>query len=159
ATGRSAAPGAPALAVEHLSAPPAVRDASFELRRGEVFGIAGLIGSGRTSMIRALLGLLPLGAGRVVIGGEPLGNLTPSALIARSVGYLSEDRKGEGLALDLSLADNVTLTRFSACSRFGFIDRALQAEQVTSWALKLAIKARDAQSRVGTLSGGNQQKV
>ncbi len=151
------------LEVRHLSAPPAVRDASFELYRGEVLGIAGLVGSGRTEMIRALLGLLPAAVGEVRIGKKPFESAAlrseTQAWMARGVGYLSEDRKGEGLALGLSVADNVTLTRFSRCSRWGWLDLATQAEHTKAWVAKLRIKAHDTESPVASLSGGNQQKV
>ena len=151
------------LKVRHLSAPPAVRDASFELYRGEVLGIAGLVGSGRTEMIRALLGLLPAAGGEVVIGKQAFTGAAPRsktpALIARGVGYLSEDRKGEGLALGLSVADNVTLTNFALCSRWGWLNLATQANHTKTWIAKLRMKAPHTESPVASLSGGNQQKV
>jgi len=151
------------LEVRHLSAPPAVRDASFELYRGEVLGIAGLIGSGRTRMVRALLGLLPAQTGEIMIGKEllPAKNQYSKldALMARGIGYLSEDRKGEGLAMGLSVADNTTITNLSSCSRWGWINRRSQAVQVERWIQKLRIKVRNPESPVARLSGGNQQKV
>jgi ribose transport system ATP-binding protein len=149
--------------VRHLSAPPAVRDATFELYPGEVLGISGLVGSGRTEMIRALLGLLPAAVGEVVIGNKPFKNTAQrsraQALIAHGVGYLSEDRIGEGLALRLSVADNISLTNFASCSRGGWLNLAVQAEQTRTLIQKLRIKARDTKSPVAGLSGGNQQKV
>jgi ribose transport system ATP-binding protein len=151
------------LEVRHLSAPPAVRDASFELRRGEVLGIAGLIGSGRTKMIRSLLGLLPAKTGEVIIGADLLPAKARRSrlqkLMAGGVGYLSEDRKGEGLALPLSVADNTTITNLASCSRWGWLDRHLQAQQAERWVEKLRIKLQNVDSPVARLSGGNQQKV
>ncbi|HSY48605.1 MAG TPA: sugar ABC transporter ATP-binding protein [Thermoanaerobaculia bacterium] len=133
------------LLVENLSAPPRLRAASFSLRRGEVLGIAGLIGSGRTDLIRALFGLQKA-TGRVAVHGN-------------GFGYLSEDRKGEGLALQLPIADNVTMSRFDTCAHGGWIDRGLQDTQTESVMQRLRIKAPGPRGIVGRLSGGNQQKV
>ena len=151
------------LEVRQLSAPPAVREATFELYRGEVLGVAGLIGSGRTRMLRSLLGLLPANSGEIIIGKEllPAGERRSKldALMARGIGYLSEDRKGEGLALELSVADNTTITNLASCSRWGWLNRRSQIEQTETWIQKLRIKVRSAESPVANLSGGNQQKV
>lgn len=151
------------LEVRQLSAPPAVREASFELHRGEVLGIAGLIGSGRTKMIRSLLGLLPAKTGEVVIGRDLLPAQAQRSrlqkLMTRGVGYLSEDRKGEGLALPLSVADNTTITNLATCSRWGWLNRRAQAQQAEQWVQKLRIKLQSVDSPVARLSGGNQQKV
>ncbi|HLQ51458.1 MAG TPA: ATP-binding cassette domain-containing protein, partial [Terriglobales bacterium] len=81
------------------------------------------------------------------------------ALMARGIGYLSEDRKGEGLALELSVADNTTITNLASCSRWGWLNRRSQIEQTETWIQKLRIKVRSAESPVANLSGGNQQKV
>jgi ribose transport system ATP-binding protein len=128
--------------VTNLSAPPRLKSASLDLHAGEILGIAGLIGSGRTEMIRAIFGLTPS---------------TGSITVDRSrLGYLSEDRKGEGLALQLSVADNVTITRFP--SRLGWLDLEAQAAQTHEQIERLRIKAAPA-TRTFALSGGNQQKV
>jgi len=149
-----------ALQVEGLARPPAVREASFTLHRGEVLGVFGLMGSGRTEMVRALFGLDPAAAGRVRKGerSEPA-RADPSSRLARGLGYLSEDRKGEGLALPLSVADNVTLTRLESCSRLGVLDPGRQQAQATARAEELHVRMRSAAQAVSTLSGGNQQKV
>jgi ribose transport system ATP-binding protein len=154
--------GEVALEVRDLSAPPGVEHASFELRRGEILGIAGLMGSGRSEMVRALFGLAPARSGTIVAGGRELStrSATPSSRIGRGFGYLSEDRKGEGLAIAMSVADNVTVTRFDACSaRWGWIDLDRQETQTAGWIARLGIKARSPRHPVRTLSGGNQQKV
>jgi ribose transport system ATP-binding protein len=149
--------------VKHLSAPPAVRDVSFELYRGEVFGVAGLVGSGRTRMLRSLLGLLPAESGEIVVAGELLAARARrsrlNALMKRGIGYLSEDRKGEGLALELSVADNATITNLASCSHWGWLDRGAQSAQTETLIQKLHIKVSGTESPVGRLSGGNQQKV
>jgi len=149
-----------ALEVRGLARPPAVREASFTLHRGEVLGIFGLMGSGRTEMVRALFGLDAAEEGRVLSGdAEEPARSTPSARLRRGLGYLSEDRKGEGLALPLSIADNVTLTRLKACSRLGIVDSRRQREQAAARAEELHVRMRTPGQAVRTLSGGNQQKV
>lgn len=148
-----------ALEVAGLVA-PGLHEASFNLRRGEVLGVFGLMGSGRTEMVRALFGLSHPAAGRVGIGTRALPlAASPAERLAEGVGYLSEDRKGEGLALPLSVADNVTLTRFSSCSRHGVLDPALQREQAAARAEALQARIRDPGQATRTLSGGSQQKV
>jgi ribose transport system ATP-binding protein len=140
---------------------PGLKHASFQLRRGEIFGIAGLMGAGRTELIRALFGLQPIEAGTVKICSQqtPSKHATPHRRIAQGVGYLSEDRNGEGLALALPIADNITLTRFSTCAAWGWVDVRKQRQQATNWVRNLSIKAADSFQRTGSLSGGNQQKV
>ena len=139
---------------------PGVQKASFTLRRGEILGIAGLMGSGRTELVRALFGLAPVGSGRVRIAGRDVPvAAAPSARIWQRVGYLSEDRKGEGLALPMSVADNLTMTGFRSCARRGWIRLAEQRRQAARWVRDVGIRAHDPDQPVQTLSGGNQQKV
>jgi ribose transport system ATP-binding protein len=146
------------LEVENLSVPPRLRVTSFKLHRGEILGIAGLVGSGRSDLIRALFGLQP-SAGVVRVRGRALGNLRSARQIRNGFGYLSEDRKGEGLALQLPIADNVTMSRFATCSRAGWIDRGRQNAQTNGVMSRLRIKAPGPRGITGKLSGGNQQKV
>ncbi|HEX2272128.1 MAG TPA: sugar ABC transporter ATP-binding protein, partial [Pyrinomonadaceae bacterium] len=143
---RSNSPGETILEVRNLASPPLLKDASFTLRRGEILGIAGLMGSGRTPLLRAIFGL------DAITNGTISGN-------RKMLGYLSEDRKGEGLTLNQSLADNVTVTRFESCSRWGWLDLGAQRKQTERFINALKIKARSVQQAVGSLSGGNQQKV
>jgi len=152
--------GAPALAVRDLAAPPAVRSASFAVRPGEVLGVFGLMGAGRTEAIRAVFGLAP-GSGTLRVGGrdEPVAGGTPTRRIRQGIGYLSEDRKGEGLALPLSVADNVTLTRLGSCARRGIVDPTRQRREAEAAAATVGVKAASVLQPVRTLSGGNQQKV
>src|SRR4051812_18682689 len=149
------------LDVRDLSAPPGLRSASFALRRGEVLGIAGLIGSGRTEMVKALFGLAKNVRGNVLLRGRSIdiGRAAPHERISAGVGYLSEDRKHEGLALPMSLSDNITLTRFERCSRAGWIARTRQREQAAECMVALNVRAAGPEARVASLSGGNQQKV
>lgn len=155
-------PGETLLEVRELSAPPVVRSASFTLRRGEILGIAGLMGSGRSELVRAIFGLDPARSGGIGLRGKPpTADFAPPAVrLAQGVGYLSEDRKGEGLALPLSVADNVTLTRLSRASRrWGWLDVRRQRSLAARVVDALSIRARGPEQPVRSLSGGNQQKV
>jgi ribose transport system ATP-binding protein len=146
--------------VVDVAAPPAVRRAAFRLRRGEILGVAGLVGSGRTETIRALMGLEPAESGDVRVHGRRLARTaSPATRLGAGLGYLSEDRKGEGLALPMSLADNITCTRYRACSTHGWLRRGAQRDQARTWMEALAVKARSPWQAARTLSGGNQQKV
>ena len=149
------------LEVRNLAAPPLLKDASFDLRRGEILGIAGLMGSGRTPLLRAIFGLEPPQSGSVSVNKRalPSGRATPAMRLIEGLGYLSEDRKGEGLTLNQSLADNVTVTKLETCSRWGWLDLSSQRRQAERLVNALKIKTRNVQQSVGSLSGGNQQKV
>jgi len=147
-----------ALRVKNLSAPPLLKEASFELHRGEILGIAGLMGSGRTQLLRTIFGLEETDSGEIAIETSSK-RATPRMRLIQGLGYLSEDRKGEGLTLNQSVADNVTATRFSACSRWGWIDLRRQRQQTEKLINALKIKTHGARQAVGALSGGNQQKV
>jgi ribose transport system ATP-binding protein len=149
------------LEARDLCAPPGLTSASFELRRGEVFGIAGLMGSGRSELVRALYGLDALESGRLTVNQQKVAARSPAASrLRRGLGYLSEDRKGEGLALALSIADNTTMTRMQACANgWGWLNLSRQKQQVSDLIAQLRIKARTPQQPARTLSGGNQQKV
>ncbi len=140
------------------------RNASIALQRGEVLGIAGLIGAGRTELLRAVFGLDPVKSGRVrvaaVLGRELVTNRpAPAAMWDANVGMLSEDRKSEGLALQMSIADNATLSDLKPFGRFGLISPTAQRKTARRWAEALSLKCRDITQAVGDLSGGNQQKV
>ncbi|MEZ6013534.1 MAG: sugar ABC transporter ATP-binding protein [Planctomycetota bacterium] len=159
-----------ALELTDLQGPGGFPVASLELRRGEVFGIAGLVGAGRTELLRALYGLAPIQSGAVRLAAPTaprstsadrrlgLGR-TPRARIAQGFGLLSEDRKGEGLALGLSLAVNATLSRLDTVGRAGWISRRRQRAAAERWFERLRVKRASPWQPAGSLSGGNQQKV
>jgi ribose transport system ATP-binding protein len=150
------------MRVDDLSAPPALLRAGLELRRGEVLGIAGLIGAGRTEFLRALFGLDQAKAGTISVHGNELRlrhGADAEQRIAAGIGYLSEDRKGEGLAVSLSVTDNITLTNLGACSRLGWIDLSRQRQLAEESARAVGVKAPAMDVPVRLLSGGNQQKV
>ena len=156
---RSSQPGETILEVENLASPPLLKNASFTLRRGEILGIAGLMGSGRTPLLRAIFGLDHVESGKVRINSKVGVRGTPAMRLIQGLGYLSEDRKGEGLTLNQSLADNVTVTRFGSCSRLGWLDLGAQRKQTEQLVKALKIKTGGVNQPVGSLSGGNQQKV
>jgi ribose transport system ATP-binding protein len=147
--------GEPVLELTELCGDPVPTGVCLTLRRGEILGIAGIVGSGRTELLRAVYGLDRVRTGRVRIGTSLDSGATPSVRIAQGVGLLSEDRKHEGLALEMSITDNVTLSRLGR----GFLSRSRLAEGVSGVLARLGVKYRDAKQTVGELSGGNQQKV
>jgi len=150
-------PGEAVLEMESLGA-PGVRSASLTLRRGEILGVAGLVGAGRTELLRAVFGLAPITTGRIRIGMVQ-GPAGAAERLAQGVGLLSEDRAGEGLAAGLSVAENLTLSRLEPYRRLGWLDRRAQTRAAAEWMRRLSVRARDPLQPVGALSGGNQQKV
>lgn len=146
------------LEVEHLSGRRLPTDVSFRLRAGEILGLAGLVGAGRTETLRTLFGLDAARGGTVLVQGRR-SSATPQGRIAAGLGFLSEDRKQEGLAQTRSLADNITLSRLQPYSRWGWINLRRRREVVDDWMRRMAVKARDSDQPVHTLSGGNQQKA
>ena len=157
-----AAVGDIALSVRGLASPPRLREASFDLWRGEILGIAGLIGSGRTELVRAVFALETSSAGVITVAGNSAAARRGSAAerVAQGVGYLSEDRKGEGLALPMSIADNLCATRPELVPHAaGMLDLARQAERARHWIRELRIRATSPSQAVRALSGGNQQKI
>ena len=151
--------GEPVLAVDGLKGRRMAAPVSLSVAKGEILGIAGLIGSGRTETLRALFGLDEVEGGTIVVSGAALRGRAPWTRIRRGLGLLSEDRQGEGLALNLSIADNLTLSDLAPYRRRGLLRPALQRRGAADWIGRLQIKARGPAQKVGDLSGGNQQKV
>jgi ribose transport system ATP-binding protein len=156
--GRGLSPTSAAVETENVGR-KARPTCSLKLRAGEIFGLGGLIGAGRTDLLRTLFGLDELEAGEVCIVGAPAGASTPRARWAQGVGFLSENRKEEGLMLNQSLADNLTLTKLDTFGRLGWISGGRQQATARRWIGELRVKCRDAAQTIGELSGGNQQKV
>jgi ribose transport system ATP-binding protein len=146
------------LEVSDLAGASKPKRASLSLRRGEVLGIAGLVGAGRTELLRAVFGLDPVRRGVVKVAAH-VGPASPRRRLAQGVGLLSEDRKGEGLATRMSIADNLTLSTLPRLGPLGFVRGALQRAASQRWIDELGIRCRGPTQRVGELSGGNQQKV
>jgi ribose transport system ATP-binding protein len=132
---------------------------SLSLSKGEILGLAGLVGAGRTEMLRTVFGLDAVEGGCLVVSGIETAKGTPWARIRQGFGLLSEDRQGEGLALTQTVADNLTLSDFSPYRRYGLIRVRRQREAVAEWIGRMKIKARGPLQKVSSLSGGNQQKV
>ncbi len=135
------------------------RAVNLHVRHGEILGLAGLVGSGRTSLARALFGVEPILAGEIRLDGESVRIDSPRAAIARGIYLAPEDRKHSGLVLDMPIAQNVTLANMARHARAWMIDRAAEFRTAAVQHTALRIKAPDDRVVVGTLSGGNQQKV
>jgi ribose transport system ATP-binding protein len=156
-------PHEPGETVLELTADRATRRfpvrADLRVRRGEILGIAGLVGSGRTELLRAVFGLDPVVSGRVVVKGVASVAATPRRRIREGVGFLSEDRKAEGLALGRSIADNVTYPALRRHAAWGWLDLRGRRQEVDRLLKQVGVRCRGASQPVGALSGGNQQKV
>jgi ribose transport system ATP-binding protein len=150
--------GAVILEVKDLAGIDKPAWARFDLRAGEILGLGGLVGSGRTELLRAIFGLDPVRRGEVRVHALA-SPASPWRRLAEGVGLLSEDRKGEGLALDLSVADNLTLSRLSGLGPPGFVLPRRQAAAAGEWIGRLGIRTASPAQPVRDLSGGNQQKV
>jgi ribose transport system ATP-binding protein len=153
--------GAPMLRVDKISAGTAVKDVSFSVRSGEIFGISGLIGSGRTELLRAIFGADPKDSGTVAIGtaAQPVEIRSPTDAVRHGMALITEDRKSEGLMLPQSIASNIALNNFDAVSRFGWIDGGRERALAKRYIEAMRIRCSGPQQTVGELSGGNQQKV
>jgi ribose transport system ATP-binding protein len=151
--------GAPVLEVQGLAGPVKPHSASFTLRAGEILGIAGLIGAGRTETLRVCFGLDRVERGRLLVFQSDRTHGTPTRRLAQGMGMLSENRKEEGLMLNRSLADNLTATAYGSVCRFGFIRHRRQMQTARDWMTRLDIRAQAPDQPVNELSGGNQQKI
>jgi ribose transport system ATP-binding protein len=145
------------LRVEGITRRGVLRDCSFEVHAGEILGFAGIMGAGRTELARAVFGADPIDDGRVELDGKALTIRSPRDAIDAGIGYLTEDRKGEGLAMQLGVEPNITLA--SVPGSPAWIDRGAEHETASKRADELDIRAPSLRTVVQTLSGGNQQKV
>jgi ribose transport system ATP-binding protein len=151
--------GEECLRVSGLSRRGVLRDVSLSLRRGEIVGISGLLGAGRTELARAIFGAHPSDRGVIDVKGKTAFVGSPRAAIEAGMGLLPEDRKTQGLVLDLSVRENLGLTSARKLSRFGLIDRAGEASLSQRYVDDLRIRTPGIEQRAGALSGGNQQKI
>jgi ribose transport system ATP-binding protein len=151
-------PGDVVLHLADLMGASKPQHATMDLHRGEVFGIAGLMGAGRTELMRAIFGLDPVRRGDIRIGVHH-GPASPHRRLLQGCGLVSEDRKSEGLALNLSIAENMTLSKLNGLGPPGMVIPGRQDEATRRWVQKLGVRCRSPRQAVGTLSGGNQQKV
>lgn len=148
------------LEVKHLNAGRMVRDVSFDLYEGEIVGIAGLMGAGRTETTRALFGVDPKDSGEVILDGKPVKIHCPMDAIRAGIVLAPEDRKKDGLCTKLSISDNIALPNLDIlCNSLGVVNRKKEREMVEKARSNLSIKMASAETDAGGLSGGNQQKV
>ncbi len=148
------------LEVRHLNRGRQVRDISFKLHSGEVLGIAGLVGAGRTEVVRAIFAADLPESGEILVNGKPVTIRTPADAVGHGIAYLSEDRKRYGLALGMDVETNAVLASLGKfTNRFGWVRTAATRRKAVELVETLAIKTPRVTQRVKNLSGGNQQKV
>jgi monosaccharide-transporting ATPase len=151
--------GTPVLRAEGLTRRPLLAGVSVEVHAGEVVGLAGLLGSGRTETAKAVFGVDALDAGTVSVDGDSARRWNPAAAIRGGLGMVPEDRKSEGIVGELSVRDNIVLAALPRLTTAGFVSRRRQDEIVDTFVKRLRIKMSSPDQRVRELSGGNQQKV
>ncbi|HAX17905.1 MAG TPA: D-xylose ABC transporter ATP-binding protein, partial [Actinobacteria bacterium] len=136
-----------------------LKDISFELRKGEILGIFGLLGSGRTSLVKALFGANPIKSGEIFIKGEKVSMKSPRNARDNKIGLVPLDRKMEGLALALGVKENITLANINELGKSFLINKRTETQKAEKWVNDLSIKTPGINTEVNSLSGGNQQKV
>ncbi|MFE7327455.1 sugar ABC transporter ATP-binding protein [Streptomyces sp. NPDC057565] len=151
--------GEAALTVRRLTREGVFTDVSFEVRRGEIVGLAGLVGAGRSEVARAVFGVDRWDGGEVEVLGRKLKPGAPSLAMAAGLALVPEDRRAQGLVMDMSIERNIGLTGFAETTRVGLMNRRAERDRAVDWAVKLQVKYARLADVVGTLSGGNQQKV
>jgi rhamnose transport system ATP-binding protein len=153
------APGEQVLTVEHLTREGVFTDISFDVRAGEIVALAGLVGSGRSEVARAIFGIDKYDAGTVTVGGRKLRRASPTEAMAAGIGFVPEDRRQQGLVMDMSVQQNMALASLSRLRRGGLISSGAERTFATDWSARLRIKYGRLTDPVARLSGGNQQKV
>ena len=157
---RDVAMGDVVLEVRGLShRPSGVHDVTFGVRRGEILGLGGLVGSGRTELAEVLFGLRPADGGGIRVNGSDVRIASPADAIAHGIGYVPEDRRHHGVVLEMSIVANASLASLPAVARAGMIDHRAERSSASRYVSDLRIKAESVDAPVGSLSGGNQQKV
>ena len=153
-------PGAVALQATDLRTPVHPKHTlNFEVRAGEIVGMAGLVGAGRTELLQTLFGVTPAIGGTIAIDGEPVNPKTPNEAIAAGIALAPEDRKQQGVILEMAVRENMSLPSLRRDQRHGFLNRQKEAEITAKMIDQMRIKTPDAEQEVRYLSGGNQQKV
>jgi simple sugar transport system ATP-binding protein len=150
----------PVLEARHLGLRNGFSDVSFALHAGEILGITGLLGSGRTELAKTLFGAHKADSGELLVSGQPVKFDSVRRAVAHGVGYVPEDRITEGLFLDRSIADNIVIAEIDASlTRAGLLDRAKKRAEAAHWVDALKIATNDPENAANTLSGGNQQRI
>ncbi|GAB3480559.1 sugar ABC transporter ATP-binding protein [Marinomonas epiphytica] len=148
------------LSIENLKGANGLKSASFDLHKSEILGLAGLLGSGRSEVARAIFGLdHDLKSGQISLSGQSVDFNHPSKAISAGLGFCSEDRKEDGIIPQLSVRENLTLVLLPRISKFGLVDKAREKQLVEDFILRLGIKTASMEQPISQLSGGNQQKV
>ncbi len=147
------------LEARNLVRPPRLQGVSLQVRAGEIVGVAGIAGAGRTDLLKALCGAEPAVSGQVLVDGKPVRVRSPRAAIDRGIVYAPEDRKLEGLVPGASIEENVALSSFRLLTRVGWVNRRKQRQLAEQALQRFSIRAPGVRTTVGTLSGGNQQKI
>lgn len=147
------------LEVKNLNTEGFLKNINFKLKKGEILGFGGLVGAGRTEVARALFGLDKMESGEVFINGVKVENKNPGAAIANGIGLIPEDRKDQGVLLNLSIRENIGYTFINRITDWIFVNRRKEKKLVDEFREKLSIKCSSTEQRVSNLSGGNQQKV
>ncbi len=147
------------LRADSIARRPRLSSVTVEVRKGEIVGLAGLLGSGRTETARVIFGVDRAESGTVYRDGQKLDAASPTDAIDAGIAFLSEDRKSEGIIPELSVRENLTLAALPTLTRFGIVNRAKQDEIVARFMTRLGIKASSGEQKIRDLSGGNQQKV
>ena len=148
-----------ALSAKNVACEGHYEGISFDLRRGEILGVAGVVGSGREALLRTLAGLLPPDSGEITVEGRALAPSTPICVTQAGIGYVPQDRKVEGLVLPLTVAENVALPSLARFRRYGLVSYSSQRRAAQGWVQRLSIRPPDVDLSAQSLSGGNQQKV
>ncbi len=156
---RTVTPGEEVFRVEHLTQPGVFKDVSFSVRKGEIFGVAGLMGAGRTEIMRAVFGVDPHKSGKIYLHGKEIKINNPLDAIKEGFGFITENRKTEGLILDFSILKNIALPSEKELANFECIDSKKEYEFCKLLSDKLGVKTTDINLPASSLSGGNQQKV
>jgi rhamnose transport system ATP-binding protein len=159
APGGRAAPGDPVLTVERLTREGVFTDISLHVRAGEIVALAGLVGSGRSEVARAVFGIDSYDAGQVWIRGRELRRASPTAAMTAGIGFVPEDRRQQGLVMDMSVQQNVALASLGRLRQAGLVRSAAERAFAADWAVRLNLKYGRLADPVSRLSGGNQQKV
>ena len=151
--------GEPVLEVEHLTLSNQYEDISFKLHKGEILGFVGLVGAGRTELMHSIFGMTRPESGRIILDGKEVRFKSPKEAIGHGIAYVTEDRKGEGLVLPMSVEKNITIAALGNFAKKGFLQKKQEAETVKAQIQALGIKVARPSVSVKSLSGGNQQKV
>ena len=153
------APGEELLRVENFTDSKHFHDINFTVRKGEIVGFVGLVGAGRSEIMRALTGVEQRLTGNVYIKGQPVNIKNPTDALKNGIGFLTEDRKADGCALGLSIKHNITMSSMNTVSKAGFINLKAEAKRSAEFSKSVNVKTPSIEQLVGNLSGGNQQKV